>query len=327
VVTWSPTIDPEWLKIASLQLLTEARVELLLHSWVAAPICEAGGLRGALFESKEGRQAILAKVVVDASGDGDLYAWAGAPFESDVDENDIHHCMNVAFTWAGVDLERWYAFKREQPERHAEFVRRGKELLGFLDRPYASWRNDVALFMGPRLSGYSPLSVADLTAVEIESRRRLVEHLEYYRRNAPGFERAWVMLTAPQLGTRHSRRLAGEKRVMHQEWKLGLQHDDEIGVSPPPSPAFPNVSIPYGSLLPARLDNVLAAGRHLSCDPQSHTFLREIPQCWLTGQAAGTAAALAADRGLPPRQLDRRQLQQALLKQGVFLRQPVAVGS
>ena len=323
-VTWSPTIDPEWLKVVSLQLVLEAGVKLMLHSWVAAPIVEGNQLRGALFEGKEGRQAILAKIVVDASGDGDLYAWAGAPFESDIDESDIHHCMNVAFMWAGVDMERWYAFKQQEPQAHAEFVRRGRELLGFLDRPYASWRSDVALWMGPRMSGYSPLNVEDLTTVEVESRKRMIEHLDYYRRNAPGFERAWVMLTAPQMGSRHSRRLGGARRMRNEEWKAGHQHDDEIGISPAPSPAFPNVSIPYGSLVPAQLDGILAAGRHLSCDPQTHTFMREIPQCWVTGQAAGVAAALAADRGVQPREVDVPTLQRELARQGVVLTQPAA---
>ena len=89
-------------------------------------------------------------------------------------------------------------------------------------------------------------------------------HLEVYRRDAPGFEQAYLMLSAPQLGVRHSRRLVGVKKVMRAQWASG------------------------------ELDGLLACGRHISCDPNSHSFLRESPQCWATGQAAGTAAALAA---------------------------------
>ena len=95
---------------------------------------------------------------------------------------------------------------------------------------------------------------------------------------------------------------------------------DEIGISPSPSPKFPNLSVPYGALVPARLDGVLAAGKHVSCDPNSHNVLREIPQCWLTGQAAGTAAAIAADAGVQPRHVDVRRLQASLRAQGVPLR-------
>ena len=95
--------------------------------------------------------------------------------------------------------------------------------------------------------------------------------------------------------------------------------DDEIGVSTSPSPKFPNVSVPYGSLVPVGLDGVLGAGRHLACDASSHSFLREVPQCWLTGQAAGVAAALAAGSGVQPRALSPRAVQRALLGQGAYL--------
>jgi hypothetical protein len=96
----------------------------------------------------------------------------------------------------------------------------------------------------------------------------------------------------------------------------------EIGVSPSPSPKFPVISVPYEALVPARLDGLLACGRHVSSDASSHGFLREIPQCWLTGQAAGAAAAIAANKGVQPRAVDAREIRAALLKQGVFVREP-----
>ena len=94
---------------------------------------------------------------------------------------------------------------------------------------------------------------------------------------------------------------------------------DEIGVSPSLSPKFANVSVPYGAIVPAALDGVVAPGRHLSCDANSHSFLREIPQCWLTGQAAGAAAALAVARGVQPRHVPIVELQAVLRRQGAFL--------
>ena len=95
--------------------------------------------------------------------------------------------------------------------------------------------------------------------------------------------------------------------------------DDEIGVSPSLSPRVPNISVPYGSLVPVELDGMLGPGRHISCDPASHAFLREIPQCWMTGQAAGIAAALAAGGSTRPRDLDPRAIQRELLRQGAYL--------
>jgi hypothetical protein len=113
-VTLSPMIDPEWLKFLS-QMLIEAGVKLLLHSWVADPLIDDRTLAGVTFESKEGRRAILATVVIDATGDLDLCARAGLEFEADAKAGGggIAHCLNTGWLWAGVDFARWRAFKRD----------------------------------------------------------------------------------------------------------------------------------------------------------------------------------------------------------------------
>lgn len=320
IVTWSPTVDPERLKLASQDIVVEEKVRLVFHSWAALPLMEDGRVRGAIFESKAGRQAVRAKVVVDATGDGDMFARAGAAYESDIEAADIHHCMNTAWLLAGVDMNRWIEFKAGQPEQFAQFMARGREELKAFERPFVSWRNDVALFMGPRQSGFSALDVDDQTEVEIRSHRLMAQHLDFYRAHAPGFENAFLFLSAPQLGVRHSRRLSGVSRITRAQWPTAQVFDDEVGVTPSVSPKFPNISIPYGSLVPARVDGLLACGRHIACDPNSHGFMREIPQCWITGQAAGVGAALAANGGIEPRDVDIDELQAALGRQGVFLR-------
>jgi hypothetical protein len=208
------------------------------------------------FESKEGRRAVLANVIVDASGDLDLIAKAGG--------GGIAHCLNTGWLWPGVDFARWLEFKRDHPAAHRQLM-----------------ADAVALFLGRRLSGYSGVSVSDLTRVEVES--RMVAHLEYFRRHAPGFEHAWLMLSAPQIGVRHTRRLVGRHKLTIEDWRSGIRFDDEIGVSPSPSQKFANVSVPYRALVARDLDNLLAPGRHMACDPQTQAFMREIPQCWLTG--------------------------------------------
>ena len=200
----------------------------------------------------------------------------------------------------------------------------GRERVKFFEKPFVSWRNDVALFLGPRLAGYSAINVEDLTTVELRSRELAVGHLDVYRAAAPGFSEAFLMLGAPQIGVRHSRRLAGLRKVTRQQWDTGQVWDDEIGVSPSLAPKFPNISVPYGSLLPESLDNILGAGRHVACDASSHTFLREIPQCWLTGQAAGVAAALAASAGTRPRDVAVSAIQRELLRQGAYLSPAIA---
>jgi hypothetical protein len=191
--------------------------------------------------------------------------------------------------------------------------------MGVCERPFVSWRNDIALYMGPRQSGFSALDVDDQTEVEVRSHRLMAAHLDFYRANAPGFENAFLMLSAPQLGVRHSRRLAGVRKMLRAHWPTAQVFDDEIGVTPSVSPKFPNISIPYGCLVPEKLDGLIACGRHIACDPNSHGFMREIPQCWITGQGAGVAAAIAANRGIAPRAVDVAELQSALLRQGVYL--------
>jgi hypothetical protein len=162
--------------------------------------------------------------------------------------------------------------------------------------------------------------VDDQTEVEVRSHRLMAAHLEYYRNAAPGFENAFLMLSAPQLGVRHSRRLVGTRKMLRAHWPTAQVFDDEIGITPSVSPKFPNISIPYGCLVPEKLDGLLAPGRHIACDPNSHGFMREIPQCWITGQAAGVGAALAASQGIAPRAVDIDALQAALAAQGACLR-------
>ena len=149
----------------------------------------------------------------------------------------------------------------------------------------------------------------------------MAQHLAVYREHAPGFAGAYLMLSAPQLGVRHARRLVGVGRVTREDWPHGVPRPDEVGISPSLSPKFPLLSVPYGCLVPRDIDGLLVAGRHISCDATSHSFLREIPQCWLTGQAAGAAAALAAAEKCEPRALSTAALQALLLREGVVLRQ------
>jgi hypothetical protein len=308
----SPMIDPEWLKITSHEFLVGEGVRVLLHCWVVAAINDEGIVRGAIFESKQGRRAILAKVVVDATGDLDVIAQAGGTFVTDAKKDgtggNVQHCVNTAFTWTGVDMRRWLAFKRGNPAAHHALMNRGRELLGFVDTPHVGWRDDVVVFMGPRLSGYSGLDVEHLSRV--------------FRKEAPGFENAWIMLAAPQIGVRMTRRLAGLHPMTSDDWKAGVRHSDEVGVSPSPSQKFPTVSVPYRALLPERLDGVVVGGRHVASDAATQAFMREIPQCWMTGQAAGTAAGLAAGTGLAPRALDVKELREELRRQGTFLHEP-----
>lgn len=322
IVTWAPMIDPERLKIASDDLARESGADLVMHAWATAPIMEDGRIKGAILQSKEGRHAVLAKMVVDTTGDGDIFVGAGESAEDDVQEGSIHGTMNTAWLFGGLEIPKWLEFKMTEKQAFSEFTAKARDRFNQFSLPMPAWRDDVAVFMGPRLSGFSAVDLEDLNQVEHLSRQRMQGLLAFYREHAPGFENAWVMLTGPQIGVRHSRRLRGLGRMTGADWKAGIRHADEVGVSPSLAPKFANVSIPYRSLVARGVPNLLAAGRHMSSDAQTHTFMREIPQCWVTGHAAGAAAALAADAGVDAADVNITELQAALLKQGAHLRVP-----
>ncbi|MEN7538491.1 FAD-dependent oxidoreductase [Aurantiacibacter flavus] len=319
IVTWAPTLDPERMKLLAQSMLLEAGVRIVFHAWAAKPLVEKGAVNGVVFESKAGRQAVLADVVIDTTGDGDVFARAGEDFDDDIDEGDVHHSMNTSFLLGGVDMPRWLEFRSGRPEQFVAFSALGRDQLGFFQTPYVSWRDDIATFLGPRQSGLSALDVDDMTEVEIRSHNYMQAHCEFFRRHAPGFENAYMLQSAPQLGVRHTRRLVGVKKVLRQHWGDGTPVVDEIGISPSVSPKYPVVSVPYGALVPRSLDGLLAAGRHISCDANSHGFMREIPQCWLTGHAAGAAAAVAVNRGIRPRDVDIAEVRAILRTQGAHL--------
>jgi hypothetical protein len=176
--------------------------------------------------------------------------------------------------------------------------------------------------MGPKFMGYSAISVADLTEAEFRSRDVMRQRLAWYRANVPGFERAWVLDTAPQIGARHSRRLVGQVKVTSDHWREDGHYPGSIGLCPGPSPEWPTLEIPYGCLIPQRLDGLLAAGRNLSCDARAHDPLRLIPECWVMGQAAGVAAALAVNAGVSPRDVPVAEVQARLRRNGAIVDRP-----
>ncbi len=227
--------------------------------------------------------------------------------------------MNTGWVLGGVNMDRWINWKVLYPDQLRELMARGRQELGYFQTPYVSWRPDIALFLGPRQSGLSALDVDDQTEVEIRSHRLMEGHCRFFREHAPGFEHAYNLQSASQLGVRHTRRLVGIDRIERKNWSDGRPVANEVGVSPSISPKFPVVSVPYGSLVPRNLDGMLTAGRHMSCDANSHGFMREIPQCWLTGHAAGVGAAVAANRGIQPRDVDVAEVRKILREQGAHL--------
>lgn len=320
-VHWSPTVDPEVLKLVTNDIVRESNVHTLMHCWVVAAIGTGNRIEGVIFESKQGRFALRAPVVIDCTGDGDVFAQAGAAFDDDFDGESAHARLTTSFRFGNVDMRRYLDFRMRRQDDFNDVMKRASDQ-GIKLLAHATPYDSVALFLTPKMAGYSPLDVADLTSVEFVSRDVARAGLAFFREHVPGFERAWILDTASQVGTRHARRLAGSERITIDHWMTDGSSANGIGLCPGMTPSFPTLQIPYGSLVPERLDGLLAAGRNLSADTRSHAALREIPECWAMGEAAGVAAVHAVDDGVELRDVDVTRLQAQLAKQGAIVDRP-----
>jgi ribulose 1,5-bisphosphate synthetase/thiazole synthase len=295
-----PTVDAEAVKYVMVEMLQEAGVRVFLHCWGVDAVMEGGAVRGAVFESKSGRQAVLAKQVVDATGDGDVFAAAGAEYER------IRFHVGLVCRIGNLD-------KVDQAK--AKSAKRPRRLGGPTPIPGINWVN----MHGP--PDVDCLDVAELTRLEISHRQQIWKDVEKIR-STPGYEKVYLVETAPQLGVRMSRMLAGTERLKFDDVMAGKKYTDCIGVGGDWRATRERIGewqIPYGVLVPKRIDNVLAAGRCVSGDPRLADHLRIIPTCFLTGHAAGCAAALAVQDGCPPRHVDVPKLQKLLKEQDAYL--------
>ena len=250
-----------------------------------------------------------------------MFALAGAGFDDDFDGESAHARLTTSFRFGNVDMRRYLDFRMLRQSEFSETMQRAsREGITLLAHPTPY--DSVALFLTPKMSGYSALNVADLTEVEFISRDVARKGLVFFRENVPGFERAWILDTASQVGTRHARRLVGAERITIDHWRDDGAYFDSIGLCPGMTPSYPTLEIPYRSLLPASTNGLLAAGRNLSADTASHAALREIPECWVMGEAAGVAATLAVDSGVDVRDIDIPALQAQLVKQGGIVDRP-----
>lgn len=318
-VRYSPTVDPEYLKIVGMRMLDEAGVKTLFHAWGCATMVVDGAVEGVVFESKSGRFAVLARVVVDCTGDGDVFGYAGAEYE----KQDLP--LALVFRLGGVNIETANTFVNENLEQFEALVRglakaggTGGGIGGFNAIYYRTVRDGI-VWCNNSVPTADSLSIEELAKAERERRETALITLEFFRTNLPGFEDAFLVDTAPQLGTRGSRRLKGEHTLTKDEWMSEKQSDDVIATCSPRTEGEPLINVPYGCLLPEGLENLLAAGRCISVDREVYNCVRLIPPCLATGQAAGTAAATAAMEGIGPRQIDRSQLRAHLAEEGAYL--------
>jgi len=305
---YAAAFDPEAWKQVSFAMAKDAGVQLRMHSWFSRAIVEDGRVRAAVLETKAGRQAVLGRMFIDASGDGDLYAAAGAPF--------VHgrYMLSLVHRLAAVDVERVVQFERAHPDEARAFNAEVKRIIG------GSWdfwwlrtpREGVIWCNCPHLHGLDGLSVEDLSRLEVEARERFIRAIAWLRAQMPGFERAYILDASPQAGVRQTRVLDGEYVLTKDDVLHGQRFPDVIGCGR-------DYFMPYRSLLPKGVDGLLVAGRCFSATPEGQRLAREIAPCMVMGEAAGTAAAMALEAGVEPRALDIPALQRRLVAQGADL--------
>ncbi|MBN2136795.1 MAG: FAD-dependent oxidoreductase [Sedimentisphaerales bacterium] len=292
----NPTVDAEAVKYLMVEMIEQENIDVFLHCWGVDAIMQDGAVKGAVFESKSGRQAILAKVVIDATGDGDIFAAAGAEFE--------HRSHNIGLVSRVGNLDKIDKSKAP-PDAKPKHLGSATPVKG------VNWVN----LRGPMVDG---LDVATLTRMEMNHRKFIWNNIRKTR-SIPGYERLYLVETAPQLGVRITRVLDGLNTVRLDHLKNATKFPDVIGVGGASNAEHGEWQIPYGALVPEKIDNVLAAGRCISAELRMADLVRLIPNCFVTGHAAGVAAAVAVRDRCSPRDADVSKIQKILRQQEAYL--------
>jgi glycine/D-amino acid oxidase-like deaminating enzyme len=304
-IVFAAAFDPDGWKRASNEMVAEAKIDVRLHSWFSRAIVEDGRAKGVVCETKSGREAILGDVIIDATGDLDVAASAGAPFTKG------NYIVTTVFRLGGVDTVEAERFQYEEPEAFAKIDRQAKRVMGgswdywWLKTPLPGivWCNC------PHMPGFDALSVVDQTRADFEGRNRIYALVDFVRANMPGFANCFVVDVAPQLGVRTTRLLDGEYVVTKEDVMDRVHFADTVARGR-------DYYTPYRSMLPKGVDGLIVAGRHYSATEAAQKLSREIPPCMSMGQAAGVAAALSLDRGVALRDVSPAEICRAVREQG-----------
>lgn len=304
-ICYAAAFDPDGYKRAANDMVREAGITLRLHSWFSRAIVEDGRITGVICDTKSGRQAVMGSIVVDATGDLDVAASAGAPF------SEGSFIVTTVFRLGGVDTEAAERFEYEEPEAFAALDREAKKIMGgswdkwWLKTPLPGivWCNC------PHMAGFDGLKVEDLTRADFVGRDRIAALLTFAREKMPGFENAFVIDVAPQIGVRQTRLLEGVYVMTKEDVTQRRHFPDTVARGR-------DYYYPYRSLLPRDVSQLIVAGRHYSATSSAQRISREIPPCMAMGEAAGVAAALALDAGVTIDRVDVAALQARLRAQG-----------
>jgi len=319
-------------KLVADQLLAQVNVRLLFHALAVG--YDDGHL---LVETKSGRRAIRGRVFIDCSGDGDLAAWMGAPFEIGDGRGNMLY-PSTMYRIGGVDAARagnaWetIAARMEEAERAGRRFPRKKPIVR--PQPHAvEWRANLTQIRKPDGAAVSGIDALELAWGEVEGRRQVWDTFRFIRETTPGFERSYIAEIAPQIGIRETRRIGGLYQLTEDDVLDCRDFPDRIGVNGWPveehkagdvefrfqrAPRGYN-QLPYRMLVPLGVDNLLVAGRCASMTHGGQSAARVSGACFVMGQAAGSAAHLALQSGVALPDIDTGELQTHLMQNGAWL--------
>jgi hypothetical protein len=351
-------LNADMFKVVADMLVSEAGVIPLLHCFAVQAIMEGDTIQGVITESKAGRQAILAKRVIDATGDADIAYHAGAPYRKT--PKDEVMSVTVMFSCSGVDKERFLDYIKDNPSTYSDWGGDWEKETGqdegglfstYLEEPFNKAREEGLIpeeFVGIRgswstiteggdatnmnmvqLSGYDCTDVWDLTEAEMTGRHHALLAIEALKKYTPGFENARLRNFGMTLGTRDSRKIIGRYNITEHDVRNQAEFEDSIGIFPefvdgygvlllPTTGRY--FQVPFGVTVPHKVHNLLVAGRCVAGDRISHAALRNMMACTVTGQGAGVASAISLKDNVNSADVKINKLQKALEKQGVRLR-------
>lgn len=335
-------IDTERLKTVYDELVLESGIEFSFESDLIAVEKEKGALKYAVIKGKEKLFAVEAKIFIDATGDGTVSCWAGADSEKG-DRSGRMMPGTLCTQWANIDWSEAVVELGKDPDNRMLNQAFADHVFTVEDRGLPGmWKREAGIGGGNigHVFGVDGTDERSITAGIIDARRRMPEYQRYYNEYLPGYKDAKIIATADVLGIRETRRIVCEYMMTLDDYLRQADFEDEIGrycypvdvhASRPDedsrySGLYENgyergksYGIPFRSLLPKKTENVIVAGRAIGAEREMMGSVRVMPACYLTGQAAGTAAAMAAVSGTGIRSLDIRELQGRLVKEGVYL--------
>ncbi len=354
----SQGINSELFKVLADNWVQEAGVRPLLHATAVDVLREGNHITGLVVQSKAGRHAILAKRIIDATGDADIVKLAGAPVYKTAKEEMM--AVTVMFSCSGVNKGRFLDYVHENPMRYMDWGKEwqietdGKEdelFSPYLDEPFEKARakglippglksiggtwsgisdaGDATYLNMVHMGGYDGTDIWDLTQAEIEGRRQAMLAIKALQQFAPGFEQAGLRNFGMTLGIRDTRKILGRYNLTEQDVRQQGRFDDAIGIFPEFIDGYgvlilPTTGryfhVPYGALVPQGIDNLLIAGRAIAGDKISHASVRNMMCCTVSGQGAGVAAAVSVKEGTTTAEVNIGRVQAELKRQGVRFR-------